>query len=116
MTYGSPGSVTPATLKSRHVRCASYQRLGICWPRCISFDKSGLPETVCAPDTTQLLEPTTKRGSEASSQVSILRAKARATELLSSGWSSSSSSSPREGCEEITLISVGGRSWVEELT
>src|SRR5215813_10678040 len=57
MTYGYPGSVTPATSRSPDLRCASYQRFGIWWPRCISFDKSGLPVVVCAPETTQLFEP-----------------------------------------------------------
>ena len=55
--HGRPGRVTPATSKSPAVRCASYQAFGMCWSRCMSFDNSGLPETVCAPETTQLLEP-----------------------------------------------------------
>src|SRR5271157_52832 len=57
MTNGTPGSVTPATSKSPAVRWASYQTLGICKSRCISLESSGLPDAVCAPDTTQLLDP-----------------------------------------------------------
>ena len=52
-----PGRVTPATSKSPAVRCASYQMFGIASSRCMSFDSSGLPDAVCAPETTQLLEP-----------------------------------------------------------
>ncbi len=40
-------------------RCASYHRFGIWWPRCISFDSSGFPVTVCAPETTQSFDPFT---------------------------------------------------------
>src|SRR5450631_3464058 len=59
MTYGIPGSVTPATSSVPECRCASYQRLGIWWPRCMSFESSGLPVTVCAPETTQSFDPFT---------------------------------------------------------
>ena len=75
MTNGIPGSVTPATSKFAAVialfvaafvsllvplfilRCASNHKFGIWWLRCISFDSSGFPETVCAPETTQLFDP-----------------------------------------------------------
>src|ERR1700733_9004732 len=54
-----PGNVTPATSSVPECRCASYHRFGIWWPRCISFDNSGLPVTVCAPETTQSFDPFT---------------------------------------------------------
>src|SRR5690349_12609908 len=57
ITNGCPGRLTPATSKSPERRCTSYQKFGIWWPRCISFESSGFPETVCAPETTQLFDP-----------------------------------------------------------
>src|SRR5208282_977254 len=61
ITNGTPGSVTPATSKSPlfvvACKCAAYQRFGIWWLRCISFESNGFPETVCAPETAQLFDP-----------------------------------------------------------
>src|SRR6185437_8358533 len=57
ITNGCPGRLTPATSKSPECRCTSYHKLGIWCPRCISFESSGFPETVCAPETTQLFDP-----------------------------------------------------------
>src|SRR5258708_3877342 len=45
-------------------------RLPSIWcPRCISFESRGFPETVCAPETTQLLDPTTRRASDRDTRV-----------------------------------------------
>ena len=41
-------------------RCASNHKFGIWWSRCISFDSSGFPETVCSPETAQLFDPARK--------------------------------------------------------
>src|ERR1700704_2303554 len=54
---GRPGSEKPSTLKSPEWSCTSYQTPGTRSGRCISFESSGLPETVCAPETTQLFDP-----------------------------------------------------------
>src|SRR6202167_6687899 len=59
MTNGTPRSVTPAPSKLPAVvrRCAANHKFGIWWSRCISFESSGFPETVCWPETTQLFDP-----------------------------------------------------------
>ncbi len=69
ITNGIPGSVTPATSKLPVVvfRCASNHRFGIWWLRCISFESSGFPETVCAPETTQLFDPGRKASASSKS-------------------------------------------------
>src|SRR6476646_3036559 len=54
---GSPGREKPSTLKSPEWSCTSYQTPGTRCGKCISFDSSGLPETVCAPESTQLFDP-----------------------------------------------------------
>ena len=75
MTNGTPGSVTPATSKLPLVvfRCASNHRFGIWWSRCISFDSSGFPETVCCPETTQLFDPGRNESSEYSAPEEFAR-------------------------------------------
>src|SRR5579862_8152200 len=65
---GNPGSEKPSTLKSPEWSCTSYQTPGTRCPRCISFESSGLPETVCAPETTQSFDPG-KQASHASSSL-----------------------------------------------
>src|ERR1019366_9573341 len=70
ITKGIPGSVTPATSKLPVfvgvvvLRWASNHRFGIWWSRCISFDSSGFPETVCCPEMTQLLDPGRRESSK----------------------------------------------------
>src|SRR5438270_4211171 len=54
---GTPGREKPSMLKSPEWSCSSYQTPGTRCGRCISFESSGLPETVCAPETTQLFDP-----------------------------------------------------------
>src|ERR1041385_1479384 len=54
---GRPGREKPSTLKSPEWSCTSYHTPGTRCGKCISLESSGLPETVCAPETTQLLEP-----------------------------------------------------------
>ena len=103
ITYGIPGSVTPATSRLHdgltHFRCASYHRFGIWCPRCISSDSRGLPVTVCAPETTQSFDPFTASGAccaeICSAQISAPAPLCCVTEL-SGPSSSSSSSSPLE--------------------
>ena len=57
MTMGTPGRVTPAAWKPGASRSAMNQMLGSVRPRCMSLERSGLPEAVWEPETTQLLEP-----------------------------------------------------------
>src|SRR5438270_4186243 len=54
---GTPGSEKPSMLKSPEWSCNSYQTPGTRCGRCMSFESSGFPETVCAPETTQLFDP-----------------------------------------------------------
>src|ERR1700704_5743765 len=54
---GRPGREKPSTLKSPEWSCTSYHTPGTRCGKCISFESSGLPETVCAPEITQLFEP-----------------------------------------------------------
>src|SRR6476469_8216835 len=54
---GRPGREKPSMLKSPEWSCSSYHTPGTRCGKCMSFESSGLPETVCAPDTTQLFEP-----------------------------------------------------------
>src|ERR1041385_7758054 len=56
-SYHTPGREKPSMLKSPEWSCSSYHTPGTRCGRCISFESSGLPDTVCAPETTQLLEP-----------------------------------------------------------
>src|SRR5215475_4432540 len=56
-TAGVPGSVAPMTSNSPAERCARYHNDGICASRCGSLARSGLPDSVIVPSTTQLLEP-----------------------------------------------------------
>ncbi len=51
------GDVEGAPVGVGASRSASYQMPGTLWVRCMSFERSGLPEAVWAPETTQLLEP-----------------------------------------------------------
>src|SRR5262249_10497215 len=57
MMYGTPGSETPVAWNPGARRSAMYQMLGTLRPRCMSFESSGFPVAVCAPEMTQLLEP-----------------------------------------------------------
>src|SRR5882762_10312816 len=61
MTKGAPGRLTPAASKfcCGTSSCTSYQIPGRPQSRCMSFESSGLPLTVCAPETTQLFDPGT---------------------------------------------------------
>src|SRR6476646_11764214 len=63
---GSPGREKPSTLKSPEWSCTSYHTPGTRCGKCISFDSSGLPETVCAPESTQLFEPGRQASHESS--------------------------------------------------
>src|SRR6476660_8023893 len=54
---GSPGREKPSILKSPEWSCTSYHTPGTRWGKCISLESSGLPETVCAPESTQLFDP-----------------------------------------------------------
>src|SRR6185312_9301247 len=54
---GNPGRENPSISKSPEWSCSSYHTPGTWCGKCISFESSGLPETVCAPETTQLFEP-----------------------------------------------------------
>src|SRR5438552_8209386 len=56
-TKGRPGKETPVTSKVPDFKCNAYQVLGMEWSRCMSLASSGLPVTVCAPETTHSLEP-----------------------------------------------------------
>ncbi|MCY1233482.1 hypothetical protein D9M69_342990 [compost metagenome] len=56
-TTGMPGSVAPATSSPGAVMRAKYHSAGACRPRCGSLASIGLPDCVCAPETTQLFEP-----------------------------------------------------------
>src|SRR5712692_9013419 len=56
-TAGVPGSVPPITSKSPADMWARYQVDGSRVPRCGSLARSGLPEAVIVPSTTQLFEP-----------------------------------------------------------
>src|SRR5208283_3039664 len=88
ITNGTPGSVTPATSKlllfivaavavavavvaAVVFRCAANHRFGIWWSRCISFDSSGFPETVCCPETTQLFDPGRNNSASSTSSVGL---------------------------------------------
>src|SRR5580698_7378259 len=132
MTSGNPGRVTPAAWKPGAIRSVMYQVSGSRRVRCISFARSGLPEAVCEPAITQLLEPDAQPG-----QVGWPRRATRAvvlSELASAGEDarttaggdasatrgtardsvfSSSSSFPGAGgkpcgCERSSLTPVGG--------
>src|SRR6476646_1304707 len=70
---GSPGREKPSTLKSPEWSCTSYHTPGTRCGKCISFDSSGLPETVCAPESTQLFDP----GRQASQESSFMCGKNR---------------------------------------
>src|SRR5215471_4268450 len=54
---GRPGREKPSTLKSPEWSCTSYHTPGTRCGKCISLESSGLPETVCAPEMTQLFDP-----------------------------------------------------------
>src|SRR6266481_3515773 len=73
---GSPGREKPSTLKSPECSCTSYHTPGTRCGRCISFDSSGLPETVCAPEITQLFDP----GRQASQESSFACGRMRGSE------------------------------------
>src|SRR6476619_5214475 len=63
---GRPGREKPSTLKSPEWSWTSYHTPGTRCGKCISLESSGLPETVCAPETTQLFDPG-RQASQASS-------------------------------------------------
>src|SRR5689334_20390012 len=63
---GRPGREKPSTLKSPEWSCTSYHTPGTRCGKCISLASSGLPETVCAPEITQLFDPG-RHASQASS-------------------------------------------------
>src|SRR5688572_25555988 len=52
---GAPGKVTPATCTPGADKWVMYQMLGANEGRCGSFARSGLPDAVRLPETTQLL-------------------------------------------------------------
>src|SRR5260221_4274314 len=54
-TPGNPGSPAPMTFQPGAIKCTTYRRDGSASTRCGSFGSSGLPDTVSAPDTAQLL-------------------------------------------------------------
>src|SRR5688500_2138038 len=66
MSDGKPGRVSPtrrfdsaAFAGSGHSKDARYQLFGTRTARCMSLASNGLPSVVSAPETTQLLLPTT---------------------------------------------------------
>src|SRR5437879_4520195 len=63
---GSPGREKPSTLKSPEWSCTSYHTPGTRCGKCISLESSGLPETVCAPESTQLFDPGRQASQESS--------------------------------------------------
>src|SRR5258708_13219628 len=73
---GRPGKEKPSTLKSPECSCTSYHTPGTRCGKCISFESSGLPETVCAPETTQLFDPG-KQASQAALLLALLAEKRR---------------------------------------
>ena len=44
-------------LSGRGFQMRGEPELGIWWSRCMSFERSGFPDTVCCPETTQLFDP-----------------------------------------------------------
>src|SRR5713226_956878 len=83
----------------------------------MSFDSSGLPETVCAPDTTQLLEPNTRGGSESTSRAHEDLGAAGTNAPSATELSGAESRSPSLLCSSnLGRGTVGGRSRQEEFT
>src|SRR6185312_15976306 len=64
---GRPGREKPSTLKSPEWSCTSNHTPGTRCGKCISLESSGLPETVCAPETTQLFDPGKQASQESGS-------------------------------------------------
>src|SRR5439155_17574239 len=56
-TAGVPGSVAPMTSASPAEIWARYHNEGICAPRCGSLARSGFPDALSVPSTTQLFDP-----------------------------------------------------------
>src|SRR5690349_20565140 len=79
---GRPGREKPSTLKSPEWSCTSYHTPGTRCGKCISLESSGLPETVSAPEMTQLFEP----GRQASQESSLIRGKESGGAERGAGW------------------------------
>ena len=92
---GTPGSVPPTTLPCGVETCARYHSAGACRPRCGSLASSGLPLTVRAPSTTQLLEPTASSAPGDSASIAPASGASSAYSALKSG--SGSGGSPGYG-------------------
>src|SRR5712671_8106868 len=118
-TNGSPGKETPATSNWPVLRCTSYQTLGMEWSRCMSFESSGLPLTVCAPETTHSLEPAKHESHEMDSEDWPARAVSHETRVLVLTSSRGKLVVPGRGWSLMLCVSgggeVGGRSRHEVL-
>src|SRR5215471_5924724 len=75
-TRGIPGKVNPSTSNSPEWSCNSYHTAGMRCGRCISFESSGFPVVVCAPETTQLFDPGTHDSQSLESREELPRATA----------------------------------------
>src|SRR5699024_7071636 len=68
---GTPAKMTPPTFMSSASKCISYQIDGVANPRCGSSAKSGFPDAVFSPLTTQLLLPLKAGGTTAFSKLVV---------------------------------------------
>src|SRR5699024_4074047 len=69
---GTPEKITPATFISLDCKLISYQIDGVDSPKCGSSARSGLPEAVLSPSTTQLLLPLNSSGRITSSKLEAI--------------------------------------------